>query len=105
MNASSLSIQPVLTHSRQGDRLVVTLHLPLIDFSQRERLSKELIPLVEKEQRVLIDLAEVRYVDHFGREMLLSAVSACAGEVRFTRAGRAVESMFVLSHLTRLLER
>ena len=30
---------------------------------------------------------------------------AIAGEVRFARAGKAVESMFVLSHLTRLLAR
>jgi hypothetical protein len=105
MNASSPSIPPILSHSRQMDRLVVTLHLPLVDFSQRERLSSELVPLVENEHRVLIDLAEVRYVDHFGWEGLLSAVSACAGEVRFVRASRSVESMFVLSHLTRLLDR
>ncbi len=105
MKPSSPSIQPILSHFRQADRLVVTLHLPLVDFSQREPMLRELVPLVENESRVTIDLTEVRYVDHFGWEALLSVVSACAGEVRFAGANRDIESMFVLSHLTRLLDR
>jgi anti-anti-sigma regulatory factor len=104
MNPTSLSANRLVSAEVVSGRQVLTLRVVLLDWTVAETLSEEVSPHLESNLPVVVDLSAVRYADHFGFEFLLSIVRSCKGEVRFRHARVGLESLFVLAHLSRLLE-
>jgi ABC-type transporter Mla MlaB component len=81
----------------------ISIEESLLDRSKVEGLTRDLANFVSSNRPLLIDLAQVQYADHFGFEFLLSLVAESTNEVRFRNARAGIESLFTLSHLSRLL--
>ena len=82
-----------------GSVRVIGVRMDCLDVRRASRLDGDFRSLVRDHRAVVIDLSDVGYVDRFGFELLLRAVRACPGKVRFGGVRPEVELLFELASL------
>lgn len=99
------AVVPAWLHRTEtGAETILTPRIARLDAGVSSLFLNHAGPMVAHSPRVVVDLLEVRYVDHFGFEAMLSLVELAEGLVRFRNASTDIRSLFVLAHLSRLLE-
>ncbi len=94
-----------ITQKKAGQVCIVTPHVSKIDASVAVEFRKKMLELVEKgENRLVLDLEEVEFIDSSGLGALVSVLkhSGPDGTIKLFAVKDAVRSIFELTRLDRV---
>ncbi len=90
-----------------GDVAVVTLHGSYLDASNHEEFKQAVTPVLDENNRVLLDVAELETVDSSGLGTLafcMRRLGQRQGKLAVCSAGQQVSLAFDLVHINRMID-
>ncbi len=95
------------TIEKSGEITIVTIAIDTLDSGNEKRFKKEVIPILEPNSKVVLDMSEVDFIDSSGLGMLLSCyrhVSAASGDLRLCNLNEQVRTLFELVRMHRVFD-
>ena len=96
-----------ITVENAGDVTIAVLPLEELDASNVDELKREIAPLLQMSDKLVIDLARLRFVDSSGLGALLSCLrqlSAKGGDLKLCGMSKQVRAAFELVRLHRIFD-
>ncbi len=96
-----------ITVEKADDVAVAVLPLEELDASNVDELKREIAPLLQSSNKLVIDLARLRFVDSSGLGALLSCLrqlTAKGGDMKLCGMSKQVRAVFELVRLHRIFE-
>jgi anti-sigma B factor antagonist len=95
------------TTEKSGDVTIVKIAVDALDSGNEKRFKKEVIPILEPNSKVVLDLSEVDFIDSSGLGVLLSCyrhVGAAGGDLRLCNLNEQVRTLFELVRMHRVFD-
>ncbi len=95
------------TTEKSGDVTVVRIAVDTLDSSNEKRFKKEVIPILEPNSKVILDMSEVEFIDSSGLGVVLSCyrhVNAAGGDLRLCCLSEQVRTLFELVRMHRIFD-
>lgn len=96
-----------ITVEKADDVAIAVLPLEELDASNVDELKREIAPLLQSSDKLVIDLARLRFVDSSGLGALLSCLrqlSAKGGDLKLCGMSKQVRAVFELVRLHRIFD-
>jgi len=96
-----------ITVEKADDVAIAVLPLEELDASNVDDLKREIAPLLQSSDKLVIDLARLRFVDSSGLGALLSCLrqlSAKGGDLKLSGMSKQVRAVFELVRLHRIFD-
>ncbi len=96
-----------ITVEKADDVAIAVLPLEELDASNVDEFKREIAPLLQSSDKLVIDLARLRFVDSSGLGALLSCLrqlSAKGGDLKLSGMSKQVRAVFELVRLHRLFD-
>jgi anti-sigma B factor antagonist len=96
-----------ITVEKADDVAIAVLPLEELDASNVDELKREISPLLQSSNKLVIDLARLRFVDSSGLGALLSCLrqlSAKGGDLKLCGMSKQVRAVFELVRLHRIFD-
>ena len=91
----------------RGDVAIATLHVEELDASNTAEFKQHMAPVLSEHQKVVIDLARLRFIDSSGLGAMLSCLrqlSSTGGDLKLCSMSKPVRAAFELVRLHRVLD-
>ncbi|MDR3710156.1 MAG: STAS domain-containing protein [Capsulimonadaceae bacterium] len=92
---------------QKGDVAVVSVRADHLDASVSEEFKRELAPVLEEHQFVLLDMGQLRFVDSAGLGAILSClrkVSGNGGDLKLCNLAKPVRASFEIARMHRIMD-
>ena len=96
-----------LATRKVGDVTIVVLPGEQLDASNAKEFKRDVAPLLESCQKVIFDLAELRFVDSSGLGAILSCLrqlNAKGGELKLCAMSKPVRALFELVRMHKIFD-
>ncbi|MCA1595743.1 MAG: STAS domain-containing protein [Chloroflexi bacterium] len=96
-----------LSLEQVGEVTIVVADGPHLDASAADGFKRDIVPLLESQKKVLLDMSRLSFVDSTGLGTILSCVrkiGAAGGELKLCSMSRPVHSVFELTRMHRIID-
>ncbi len=96
-----------LRKEMSGDVAVIAVPGDHLDASVTDDFKRDILPLVEGEKKVLLDMSGLRFVDSAGIGAVLSCLrrlSASEGDLKLCGVSKTVRSSFEIARMHRIID-
>lgn len=96
-----------MTVEQKGDVAVVNVRADHLDASVSEEFKREMAPILDEHQLVLLDMGQLRFVDSAGLGAILSClrkVSSSGGDLKLCNLAKPVRASFEIARMHRIMD-
>ncbi len=96
-----------LSTEQIDDILVITLKAEILDASNVKKFRTQITPMLEKSQKVVFDMNQVKFIDSSGCGILLSCLrqlNGNGGDLKLSGVQKPVRTLFELVRMHRIIE-
>jgi anti-sigma B factor antagonist len=96
-----------MTVEQKGDVSVVSVRADHLDASVSEEFKREMTPILEEHQFVLLDMGQLRFVDSAGLGAILSClrkISSAGGDLKLCNLAKPVRASFEIARMHRIMD-
>lgn len=92
---------------KSGDIAIVTLQAEHLDASAAEEFKKDMLPILDTNNKIILDMSPLQFVDSAGLGAILSClrrVSAANGDLKLCGLTKPVRAVFEISRMHRIFD-
>jgi len=96
-----------LSTEQKGEVTVISVRAEHLDASVAEEFKRDMAPIVEEHQLILLDMEQLRFVDSAGLGAILSClrkVSASGGDMKLCNLAKPVRASFEIARMHRIMD-